>query len=214
MEFFSFRISVWFFSIVLISLVKYAFGSLILFLNSLNCLSGVFFCLFFVANRVSLWQLFWVLYQLVHNLPWLQGWFLENCYCVFVVLCYHGISWFLMSHFSADILEVANTFLRQSSAYFDSNNPMKVKVKLLSCVWLFATPWTVAYQAPPSMGFSRQEYWSGVPLPSPGDWGHSMLKSRGWQALSVKGQTGFAGCKISVATTQLCPESVKVAADS
>ena len=43
----------------------------------------------------------------------------------------------------------------------------KVKVKSLSCVWLFATPWTVAHQAPPSMGFSRQEYWSGLPLPSP-----------------------------------------------
>ena len=39
----------------------------------------------------------------------------------------------------------------------------------LSRVWLLATPWTVAYQAPLSMGFSRQEYWSGVPLPSPGD---------------------------------------------
>ena len=44
---------------------------------------------------------------------------------------------------------------------------MKVKVKSLSHVQLFATPWTVAYQAPLSMGFSRQEYWSGVPLPSP-----------------------------------------------
>ena len=44
---------------------------------------------------------------------------------------------------------------------------MKVKVKLLSRVQLFATPWTVAYQAPPSVGFSRQEYWSGVPFPSP-----------------------------------------------
>ena len=43
----------------------------------------------------------------------------------------------------------------------------KVKVKLLSCVRLLATPWTAAYQAPPPMGFSRQEYWSGVPLPSP-----------------------------------------------
>ena len=42
----------------------------------------------------------------------------------------------------------------------------KVKVKSLSCVWLFATPWIAAYQAPPSMGFSRQEYWSGLPLPS------------------------------------------------
>ena len=38
----------------------------------------------------------------------------------------------------------------------------KVKVKSLSCVWLFATPWTAAYQAPPSMGFSRQEYWNSV----------------------------------------------------
>ena len=41
---------------------------------------------------------------------------------------------------------------------------VKVKVKSLSRVPLFATPWTVAYQAPPSMGFSRQEYWSGVPF--------------------------------------------------
>ena len=44
----------------------------------------------------------------------------------------------------------------------------KVKVKSLSRVRLFGTPWTAAYQAPPSMGFSRQEYCSGVPLPSPG----------------------------------------------
>ena len=42
-----------------------------------------------------------------------------------------------------------------------------LKVKSLSRVRLFTTPWTAAYQAPPSMGFSRQEYWSGVPLPSP-----------------------------------------------
>ena len=44
---------------------------------------------------------------------------------------------------------------------------MKVKVKSLSHVRLSATPWTAAYQTSPSMGFSRQEYWSGVPLPSP-----------------------------------------------
>ena len=46
---------------------------------------------------------------------------------------------------------------------------LKVKVKSLSRVRLFATPWTVAYQAPLPMGFSRQEYWSGLPFPSPGD---------------------------------------------
>ena len=65
----------------------------------------------------------------------------------------HGI-------FQARALEwVANSF---SNAW-----KWKVKVKLLSRVRLFTTPWTAAYQAPPSMGFSRQEYWSGVPLPSP-----------------------------------------------
>ena len=42
-------------------------------------------------------------------------------------------------------------------------------VKLLSHVQLFAIPWTAAYQVPPSMEFSRQEYWSGLPFPSPGD---------------------------------------------
>ena len=54
----------------------------------------------------------------------------------------------------------------------------KVKVKSLSRVWLLATPWTVAHQAPPFMGFSRQEYWSGVPLPSPVTNLDSVLKSR------------------------------------
>ena len=44
---------------------------------------------------------------------------------------------------------------------------VQVKVKSLSRVRLLATPWSAAYQAPPSMGSSRQEYWSGVPLPSP-----------------------------------------------
>ena len=50
---------------------------------------------------------------------------------------------------------------------FSSACKWKVKVKSLSRVQLFMTPWTAAYQAPPSMGFSREEYWSGVPLPSP-----------------------------------------------
>ena len=46
---------------------------------------------------------------------------------------------------------------------------LKVRVKSLSRVCLFVTPRTVAYQAPHSVGFSRQEYWSGLPFPSPGD---------------------------------------------
>ena len=62
----------------------------------------------------------------------------------------------------------------------------KVKVKSLSRLRLLATPWTAAFQAPPSMGFSRQEYWSGVQLPSPTDvqiiliivlnWWHNLLE--------------------------------------
>ena len=70
-----------------------------------------------------------------------------------------------------------------------------VKVKSLSHVLLLATPWTAAYQAPPSMGFSRQEYWSGLPLPPPPLW-YTCLKNpmdRGaWRATGpgpTKGQT-------------------------
>ena len=55
---------------------------------------------------------------------------------------------------------------------------MKLKVKSLSRVRFFVTPWTVAYQAPPSVGFSRQEYWSGLPFPSPGDLPNSGIEPR------------------------------------
>ena len=60
-----------------------------------------------------------------------------------------------------------------STSLFQNNHYHKVKgkgkVKSLSHVRLFATPWTITYQAPLSMGFSRQEYWSRLPFPSPGD---------------------------------------------
>ena len=51
-------------------------------------------------------------------------------------------------------------------------------MKSLSRVRLFATPWTVVYKAPLSMEFSRQEYWSGLPFPSPGDLPHPGIKPR------------------------------------
>ena len=53
-----------------------------------------------------------------------------------------------------------------------------MKVKLFRRVQLFGTPWTVAHQAPPSMGFSRQEYWSGLPFSSPGDLPDPGIKPR------------------------------------
>ena len=60
--------------------------------------------------------------------------------------------------------------LERVAVSFSNAWKWKVKVKLLSRVWLFVTSWTATYQVPPSVGFSRQEYWSGVPLPSPFLW--------------------------------------------
>ena len=64
----------------------------------------------------------------------------------------------------ADFPDMAISVLRAAA----QEDLVKVKVKLLSRVQLFATPWTVAYRVPPSMGFSRHEYWSGLPFPSSG----------------------------------------------
>ena len=62
-------------------------------------------------------------------------------------------------------------YYQNKQTYFSlAKNVLIVLVcKSLSCVQLFVTPWTGAHQAPPFMGFSRQEYWSGLPFPSPGD---------------------------------------------
>ena len=74
----------------------------------------------------------------------------------------------------------------------------KVKVKSLSPVRLLATPWTAAYQAPPSMGPSKQEYWSGLPLPSPMTNLNNVLNSR--DHFANKGafsqSYGFSSCHI------------------
>ena len=57
--------------------------------------------------------------------------------------------------------------LEWAAIFFSNAWKWKLKMKSLSCVQLLVPPWTAAYQAPPSMGFARQEYCSGVPLPSP-----------------------------------------------
>ena len=61
------------------------------------------------------------------------------------------------------------TFVQICRTFYKITGLTWSEVKLLSHVRLFATPWTVAYHAPPSMGFSRQEYWNGLPFPSPED---------------------------------------------
>ena len=80
---------------------------------------------------------------------------------------------------------------------------VKVKVKSLSRVRLFATPWTIAHQAPPSMGFSRQEYWSGLPFPSPGDLPNPGVKP-GSPALQTDALPSEPPVKFS-SVTQSCP---------
>ena len=67
-------------------------------------------------------------------------------------------------------------------------------MKSLSRVRLLATPWTAAFQAPPSMGFSRQEYWSGVPLPSPAE-SEEELKSL---LMKVKEESEKVGLKLNI----------------
>ena len=68
----------------------------------------------------------------------------------------------------------------------------KVKVKSLSRIWLLATSWTAAHQAPLSIGFSRQEYWSGVPSPSPLGWSFNDVQIEAWGPdFSVPVSTGI-----------------------
>ena len=70
---------------------------------------------------------------------------------------------------------------------YGKNTLQSIQWQSLSRVWLFATPWTVVHQAPPSMGLSRQEYWSGLLFPSPGDLPNSGIEpgSPTWQADSL-----------------------------
>ena len=85
-------------------------------------------------------------------------------------------SWQILEAFSVSLAGFYNSQVKNDHNYWSSETPMYqyfpsllwLKVKSFSHVQLFATPWTVAHQAPLSMGFSRQEYWSGLPFPSPG----------------------------------------------
>ena len=119
----------------------------------------------------------------------LQSYMLIWCFTVYKVLSHVIIRWFLLKYAAAakslqscptlcdpidgsppgssvpGILQART--LEWVAISFSNAWKWKMKVKSLSRVQLLVTPWTAAHQAPPSMGFSRQEYWSGVPLPSP-----------------------------------------------
>ena len=85
----------------------------------------------------------------------------------------------------------------------------KVKGKSLSCVRLLGTPWTAAHQAPPSMGFSRQQYWSRLPLPSPQRCSVAIKtnKPSPWENPKEKGESDFKSSYIKRFT---CPVSNKI----
>ena len=97
--------------------------------------------------------------------------FLKHGSCVkYSVLVLHQLPYFLVLG-AVSITHLHFWKLYPSGSGTNSSHRLwsLVPVKLLSHVRLFATPWTAAYQAPPSMAFSRQEYWSGLPFSSPGD---------------------------------------------
>ena len=79
-------------------------------------------------------------------------------------------AWFRTSNLQ-NYVRVHFCYLNNKFVVISYNNPVKLrkKVKSLSRVQLFATPWNVAHQGPPSIGFSRQKYWIGLPFPIPGD---------------------------------------------
>ena len=101
------------------------------------------------------------------------------------------LNWTGMGEFNSDdhyIYYCGQESLRRNGVAIMVNkrvqNAVKLKVKSLSHVQLFAIPWTIAYQAPLSMRFSRQEYWSGLPFPSPG-----FLPNPGIKPISLALQT-------------------------
>ena len=125
--------------------------------------SGVPFCLFYLLFSYTSWQ--------IVNLVPVQGvivWSLAAAAAKSLQLCptlCNPIDGSPPGSPVPGILQART--LEWVAISFSNAWKWKVQMKSLSHVRLFATPWTAAHQAPPSMGFSRQEYWSGVPLPSP-----------------------------------------------
>ena len=125
----------------------------------------------------SRWPCEWMTYQLIVQVPvpssTLKGQLPRSTLCgmpsVWRVL---DIEWASTLFFDCSVADLqCNVNFRCTAQQFSfiCIYTYKGKAKSLICVWLFVTPWTEGHQAPLSMGFSRQEYWSGLPFPSPGD---------------------------------------------
>ena len=113
----------------------------------------------------------WVFDSWVGKIPWRRKWQLTP---VFLPGEFQGQNQAILWKSESGFLKLSALVIFLSKSTYQLFSFHKTTIFLflffsLSCARLFATPWTVAYQAPQSMGFSRQEYWSGVPFPSPGD---------------------------------------------
>ena len=121
--------------------------------------------------------------KFIHVMACISTQFLFNCWIIFhcldmphfIIWWVFDLFWFLAVTNNATI----NIYLQVVWMHFHFFFYLRVelldnmmKLKSLSRAWFFASPWLIAYQAPPSMGFSRQRYWSGLPFPSP----HCFLK--------------------------------------
>ena len=160
-----------------------------LFLGFLSCSIGLYFC--FCASTILSWWL-----ALEYNLksgrliPPAPCFFLKAALAILGILCFHvncemfcsssvknvignliGIALNLQIAFGSIVIFTILILSTQENGvslhlfmlpWFLSFS----SVQSLSCVWLFVIQWSVVYQAPPSIGFSRQEYWSGLPFPS------------------------------------------------
>ena len=133
-----------------------------------------------VAHRLSSWDAWaWLLHSLWDLSSLTRGWTHISCtarqilnhWKVKVLVAQSCPTLYYPIYYSPSCSSVHGVLqarlLEWVAISFSKAWKWKVKVKSLSHAWLLATPRTAAYQAPPSMGFSRQEYWSGVPLPSP-----------------------------------------------
>ena len=127
-----------------------------------------------VSNRIGV--IFYSSYSvwgMAHCIQWGQG---HDLFCRL-----------LFSELSLPIGSLNNCWMNQVNNLDWISSSFHVVVQLLSCLWLFVTPWTAACQAPLSMGFPRQEYWSGLPIPSPADLPDPGIKagSPAWQTDSL-----------------------------
>ena len=151
------------------------------------------YCIWFLYFNMLMWWITLVDFQML-NQPWIT-WHISH-----QVMLYNT---FYILRPIPGILQART--LEWVPISFSSAWKWKVKVKSLSCVWLLSTPWTAAYQAPLPMGFSRQECWSGSPLPSPNTAVKQYLETNRWVLeMCCESGNGGPGTETTIVRTPRC----------